>query len=118
MMSWVMTCACLRLLRWYSQAGTPELTVSTQHNPSDKTYTIRTKQVWSSGSLIHRRGLLCGLMLLLLWLVEAAACQPTGLVYRGGADGGGLGPGGPHSATVVRVQDIAHAEQGYGCWIL
>ncbi len=40
------------LRRWYSQAGTPELAVSTEYNPSDSTYTIRTKQVrgWSHGT--------------------------------------------------------------------
>lgn len=30
--------------RWYSQAGTPELSVSTSYSPSDRTYTLRFKQ--------------------------------------------------------------------------
>lgn len=34
-----------RSCRWYSQAGTPDLVVSTSHNPSDKTFTLKAKQV-------------------------------------------------------------------------
>lgn len=46
----VRACWC----RWYSQAGTPELTVTTSYNPSDQTYTIKTKQV--SSGIGHRHG--------------------------------------------------------------
>lgn len=31
--------------KWYSQAGTPTLTVSTSYDAAKKTYTINTKQV-------------------------------------------------------------------------
>lgn len=31
--------------RWYSQAGTPQLTVSTSYDASARTFTITTKQV-------------------------------------------------------------------------
>lgn len=33
------------LCRWYSQAGTPRLTVTPTYNAADKTYTLRFKQV-------------------------------------------------------------------------
>jgi hypothetical protein len=38
-------CACALWCRWYSQAGTPRLTVTTDYNPSDKTYKLRFQQV-------------------------------------------------------------------------
>jgi aminopeptidase N len=34
--------------RWYSQAGTPQLTVSTSYDASARTFTITTKQVGGS----------------------------------------------------------------------
>ena len=38
--------------RWYSQAGTPELTITTAHNPSEKTFTITAKQVGALFSML------------------------------------------------------------------